>query len=282
MVRARGDPPIGGGARHRRRRPARRSPPPHGRPARSSSAPSGLHPSDRVLEIGCGIGRVGAELAPVVREWIGCDVSPTMLDHAREELRAFSNVQLLEISGFDLAPVAARTVDVVYCTVVFMHLDEWDRYGYVQEAFRVLRPGGRIYVDNFNLLSEEGWAVFEAHAAIPPIGGRRTSRRPRRRRSSSATSPRRASARSGSSRTGSSCAPTRCADTRPWRAWPSMSGAVRPAPRRCCRGRSPAGRAPCRGSTPRRRGRGRPRAASGRSRWRRARSRSPCRSRCTG
>jgi SAM-dependent methyltransferase len=128
----------------------------------------GLRATDTVLEIGCGIGRVGAELAPHVAEWIGCDVSPTMLGHARTRLASLPNVQLVEISGFDLAPIVTASIDLVYCTVVFMHLDEWDRYGYVREAFRVLEPGGRLYVDNFNLLSDEGWEVFEAHAAIPP------------------------------------------------------------------------------------------------------------------
>ena len=58
------------------------------------------------------------------------------------------------------------SIDVVYCTVVFMHLDEWDRYEYVKEAFRVLKPGGRAYFDNFNLMSEEGWAIFESHHQI--------------------------------------------------------------------------------------------------------------------
>jgi SAM-dependent methyltransferase len=52
--------------------------------------------------------------------------------------------------------------------VVFMHLETWDRYNYVLEAARVLRPGGRLYVDNVNLCSEEGWAVFEAHRRFPP------------------------------------------------------------------------------------------------------------------
>jgi SAM-dependent methyltransferase len=52
--------------------------------------------------------------------------------------------------------------------VVFMHLESWDRYNYVQEAFRVLRPKGRIYVDNINLCSEGGWNVFETHRAFSP------------------------------------------------------------------------------------------------------------------
>ena len=48
-----------------------------------------------------------------------------------------------------------------------MHLESWDRYAYVEEAFRVLRPGGRLYVDNVDLCSEGGWAIFETHRRFP-------------------------------------------------------------------------------------------------------------------
>ena len=128
----------------------------------------GVRPEDTVLEIGCGIGRVAKQLAPRCRTWIGCDVSPNMLKLARERLREFSNVELLETSGHDLRPIADLSVDVAYCTVVFMHLEPWDRYNLVKEAFRVLRPGGRVYVDNANLCSDEGWAIFERHRHYPP------------------------------------------------------------------------------------------------------------------
>jgi len=40
------------------------------------------------------------------------------------------------------------------------HLDELDRWRYVQEAFRVLRVGGRIFIDNIDLESDQGWASF--------------------------------------------------------------------------------------------------------------------------
>lgn len=128
----------------------------------------GIGPDDVVLEIGCGIGRVGRVIAPLCKQWIGCDVSPNMLKHAAERLSDCRNVRFVELSGYDLAPIADQSVDVVYCTVVFMHLDEWDRYRYVLEAQRVLRPGGRVYIDNFNLCGEEGWAVFNRQRAIPP------------------------------------------------------------------------------------------------------------------
>jgi SAM-dependent methyltransferase len=129
--------------------------------------------TDRVLEIGCGTGRIGVKLAPRCGHWIGADVSTNMLGHAREALKNQANVSILHLNGVDLAGVDSGTVDVAYCSGVFMHLDEWDRYRYVTEARRVLKPGGRVYFDNFNLRSEEGWSIFEdlyrmEPAARPP------------------------------------------------------------------------------------------------------------------
>jgi ubiquinone/menaquinone biosynthesis C-methylase UbiE len=126
----------------------------------------GITRDHAVLEIGCGAGRVGDKLAPRCRRWTGADVSQNMLSHARAALKGHDNVSFVHLNGFDLTGVADASQDAVYCTAVFMHLDEWDRYRYVTEFFRVLKPGGRVYFDNFDLRSPDGWKLFTDMAAL--------------------------------------------------------------------------------------------------------------------
>lgn len=124
--------------------------------------------ADVVLEIGCGTGRVGVHTVSRCQEWIGADVSRAMLRHAQRRLAGHANARFVALDGVSLASISPTTIDVVYCTAVFMHLDEWDRFAYIEEAWRVLRPGGRLYVDNLNLTGELGWGVFQQLRATPP------------------------------------------------------------------------------------------------------------------
>jgi ubiquinone/menaquinone biosynthesis C-methylase UbiE len=127
----------------------------------------GFGPRDVILEIGCGIGRVGRELSRECQHWFGADISSGMLGHAAARLRGRPNTTLVELSTVGLQEFPRDSLDLVYCTIVFMHLLEWDRYRYVEEAFRVLRPGGRCYFDNFQLGCESGWRLFREGARHP-------------------------------------------------------------------------------------------------------------------
>lgn len=122
----------------------------------------GINPSDICLEIGCGVGRVGKFLSPRCAKWIGTDISGNMLEYAALRLQGLDNIELIELSTVGLKEILDTAIDVVYCTVVFMHLYEWDRYQYVKEAFRVLKSGGRCFFDNVDLTSGHGWEVFMA------------------------------------------------------------------------------------------------------------------------
>jgi ubiquinone/menaquinone biosynthesis C-methylase UbiE len=122
---------------------------------------------ESVLEIGCGVARIGYEFANHCSAWTGCDISGNMLKFASKRLNDRENTTLVELTGSDLQVFEDDSFDIVYSSVVFMHLDEWDRYHYILEAYRVLKPAGRFYFDNFNLQSEEGWKTFLDHKSIP-------------------------------------------------------------------------------------------------------------------
>lgn len=128
----------------------------------------GINSSDVILEIGSGVGRVGQAVAPLCKQWIGTDVSKNMIRHTKHRLREQRNVLAVHTNGHDLSPIETGSVDLVYCTVVFMHLEEWDRYNYIKEGHRVLRPGGRMLVDNFNIMSNGGWNIFIDNLSIAP------------------------------------------------------------------------------------------------------------------
>jgi ubiquinone/menaquinone biosynthesis C-methylase UbiE len=128
----------------------------------------GVRASDVILEIGCGVGRMGTVLAPRCAQWIGTDISANMLSYAAQRLKGVPNVRFVELSTVGLGEIESASIDLVYCTVVFMHLYEWDRYRYMQEAFRVLKPGGRVYMDNVDITSTLGWKIFSDSASYPP------------------------------------------------------------------------------------------------------------------
>ena len=101
--------------------------------------------TDKVLEIGCGIARVGRELAPYCGEWHGVDISGNMIRYAKERTAGQGNVFLQELPEVNLSIFPDNTFDCVYSTIVFMHLDKPDVFTYLCEARRVLKPGGRAY-----------------------------------------------------------------------------------------------------------------------------------------
>jgi ubiquinone/menaquinone biosynthesis C-methylase UbiE len=101
---------------------------------------------ERMLEIGCGVGRMTKYFAGRFRHVTGLDVSEEMIRQARENLVACTNVRLDVGNGVDLSAYPDASFDFAFSYIVFQHIPDANvTLTYVREAGRVLRPGGSFY-----------------------------------------------------------------------------------------------------------------------------------------
>src|SRR5579863_9130099 len=96
----------------------------------------------RVLEIGCGAGRITRALANLFGEVHAVDVSGEMVAKARAALAGHPNAFIHQNNGKDLAVVGDGPFDFAFSTIVFQHIPSYEVIEtYVREVHRLLRPG---------------------------------------------------------------------------------------------------------------------------------------------
>jgi SAM-dependent methyltransferase len=96
----------------------------------------------RVLEIGCGAGRVTRALSKLFGEVHGVDVSGEMVRQAKLALQDRPNAFVYQNNGQDLDIVPPLEFDFAFSSIVFQHIPSRDIIeNYVREVQRLLRPG---------------------------------------------------------------------------------------------------------------------------------------------
>jgi SAM-dependent methyltransferase len=104
----------------------------------------GMDPKQmRIVEIGCGAGRVTAALAEIFGEVHAVDVSGEMVAQARAALASRPNAHVYQNNGMDLSVIPqGEGFDFAFSSIVFQHIPSRDVIeSYVREVNRLLKPG---------------------------------------------------------------------------------------------------------------------------------------------
>jgi len=135
---------------------------------------AGIQASDKILDAGCGIGGSTIWMAKQHgNQMTGITISAKQADYARQHAKRHGVAELVnfEVADFCATPFPDASFDVVWALESSCHaLNKGD---FLREAWRVLKPGGRIVVcDGFVLQREftenqwqavvtclNGWAV---------------------------------------------------------------------------------------------------------------------------
>ena len=118
-----------------------------------SRVAQGMGPSRVAVDLGCGTGDLLATLLKKAGEVIGVDSSPRMLELARQRLAGNGGSVSLRIGELEHLPLADGEADFAVASMALHHLSRPQKG--LEEAHRVLSPGGRMMILDFEKHTNE-------------------------------------------------------------------------------------------------------------------------------
>ena len=120
----------------------------------------GLRTGDYLIDVGCGSGRLAKPLSEYLTgKYLGIDIVPELVDYARKLVRR--DDWRFEVAAGLTIPEADHEADMICFFSVLTHLYHEHSYLYLEEARRVLKPGGKIVFSFLDFTVEAHWPIFE-------------------------------------------------------------------------------------------------------------------------
>ncbi|MFX1528310.1 MAG: arsenite methyltransferase [Promethearchaeota archaeon] len=138
------------------------------------TAHASIKEGEIVLDLGSGGGLdcfIAAKKVGKTGKVIGVDMTPAMIDKARENAKKgnYDNVEF-RLGEIEHLPVADNSIDLIISNCV-INLSP-DKEAVFRDAYRVLKPGGRVMVSDIVLLKELPDVIRKnAQAYVSCIGG---------------------------------------------------------------------------------------------------------------
>lgn len=143
-------------------------------PYRHILSAANITAQDRVLDVGCGIGNILIALAEridFIHPAAGVDVSPDLVHIGEREIaRACLRDRIgLQVAPATRLPFEDGAFDVVLTSHVVKHLDDEALLTSLREVVRVLRPGGRFLLWEFEKSARSALLFWSARlSGLPP------------------------------------------------------------------------------------------------------------------
>jgi ubiquinone/menaquinone biosynthesis C-methylase UbiE len=96
------------------------------------------------LDFGCGVGRLTQAIATQFKRVVGVDLSPAMIEHARNYQKSGSRVEYVVNETPDLKLFRDAKFDLVYSSITLQHMPARFAKLYIAEFLRVLNPEGML------------------------------------------------------------------------------------------------------------------------------------------